>query len=114
MPGAWFKPGGAPAGAEMTRLPALSTRGALLSGITTGEVAESAGAGGGMVVAGVWAIAAVLSRSAAANNAVFILVLLAAARGAAPYSLARRASAAGSMGVKRPGAGFSPACVAIR
>src|SRR3954469_23037163 len=81
MPGAWLKPGGVVAGAEMTGLPILSTRGALLSGITTGDVAISEGTGVVVTVVVVWAIAAVLIRSAAANNAVFILILLAAALG---------------------------------
>src|SRR5580765_7104908 len=102
MPGAWLKPGGTAAGAEMTGVPALSVCGAVLSGITTGEVAESAGAGvvvvvasGGVVVMPVvWAIAALPIRSAAANNAVFILVLLGCgAGGKAPSILARRALA---------------------
>src|SRR4051812_11973150 len=95
MPGAWLKPVGAIAGAEITVLPLLSTRGAVLSGITTGEVAVSAGAGV-MVGSGavVCAMAAVLNMSAAANNAVFILDLPWLRRwGVTPSILAARAEA---------------------
>src|SRR4051794_19362766 len=107
MPGAWLKPEGTAAGSETTGGPLLSTRGAVLSGIATGEVAASVAAGG-VVVSVVWAIAAVLIRSAAANNAVFILILLAAALGGGAVTSRPAVWPWRSMEVKRPSFSFSP------
>src|SRR3954471_20349187 len=108
MPGAWLKPEGTAAGSETTGVPLLSTRGAVLSGIATGEVAASVVAGGVVVVSVVWAIAAVLIRSAAANNAVFILILLAAALGGGAVTSRPAVWPWRSMEVKRPSFPFSP------